>query len=153
MTVVTTSSPKNLELVKLRGSDVVFDYHDPRCSDLIKEYTKGKLHYILSACPTEASYKLIAKAVPEISEREVQLVTLLPTDTWPRKDITPTVLLAYTSLGKAFTKFGIDFPEIPPHYEFGVMFCKLSQKLLAAGKIKPHPIALRKGGLAAIPEG
>jgi hypothetical protein len=33
------------------------------------------------------------------------------------------------------------------------MFWKLSEKLLAEGKIKPHPVALRKGGLAGIPGG
>jgi hypothetical protein len=38
----------------------------------------------------------------------------------------PTVLLACTSLGKAFTEFGIELPEIAPHYEFGVIFWKLS---------------------------
>lgn len=78
---------------------------------------------------------------------------MLPTDAWPRKDIEATAILAYTSLGKAFNKFGIDFPAIQPHFDFGVMFWKLSNKLLAAGKIKPHPAALRTGGLNGIPNG
>jgi len=131
----------------------VFDYHDPECSRLIKEYTKGELYYILDCVSTESSYKLIADALPETPKKPVQVVALLPADAWPRKDITPTVLLAYTSLGKAFNKFGIDFPEIAPHFDYGVMFWKLSQKLLADGKVKPHPVALRKGGLAGIPGG
>lgn len=83
----------------------------------------------------------------------MQVVTLLPTDAWPRADVTATAVLAYTVFGKAFSKFGMDFPEIAPHYDFGVKFWALSQKLLAQGQIKPHPVALRGGGLGGIPDG
>ncbi|KAL5372953.1 hypothetical protein PMIN02_012516 [Paraphaeosphaeria minitans] len=152
-TVVTAASPENYELLKSRGADAVFDYHDPECARLIKEYTEGELYYVLDCISTEQSYKLVAEALPETPQKEVRVVALLPTDTWPRKDITATAILAYTSFGKPFTKFGIDFPEIPPHFEYGVMFWKLSQKLLAEGKVKPHPVALRKGGLAGIAGG
>ncbi|KAJ4337891.1 hypothetical protein N0V95_008205 [Ascochyta clinopodiicola] len=152
-TVITTASPNNFELVKSRGADAVFDYHDPECARLIKEYTKDKLRYVLDCVSTESSYGLIAQALPESPEKPVQVVTLLPAHSWPRKDITATHVLAYTTFGKPFTKFGIDFPAIPPHFEFGVMFWELSHKLLAEGKVKPHPVALRKGGLAGIPEG
>lgn len=152
-TVVTTASPENFELVRSRGADAVFDYHDPECARLIKEYTKEQLYYVLDCVSTESSYKLIAQSLPETPTKPVQVVTLLPTDAWPRKDISATAILAYTSLGVPFTKFGIDFPAIPPHFEFGVMFWELSQKLLTEGKVKPHPVALRKGGLAGIPGG
>ena len=81
------------------------------------------------------------------------MATLLPTDPWPRKDIVPTSVLAYTTLGKPFTKWGIDFPAIPAHFDYGVMFWKLSQKLLEEGKIRPHPVAMGKGGLSGVPDG
>ncbi len=134
---------------------MVFDYHDVECAQKIREYTKNSLHLVLDCISTEASYKIIAECLPETekSNKPIQVVTLLPPDTWPRKDIQPTVTLAYTSLGKPFTKFGIDFPAFPDHYEYGVMFWKLSNELLAAGKIKPHPVAQRNGGLAGIPNG
>jgi len=139
--------------VKSRGADAVFDYHDKECAQKIKEYTKNSLHYVLDCVSTESSYKLIAEALPETSERPIQVVTLLPADTWPRKDVKVTPVLAYTIFGKPFTKFGVDFPAIPPHHDYGVMFWKLSNELLAAGKIKPHPVALRQGGLSGIPNG
>jgi NADPH:quinone reductase-like Zn-dependent oxidoreductase len=154
LTVVTTASPQNFPLLKYKGADAVFDYHDEDCAAKIKEYTKNSLHYALDCVSTEASYKLICEALPESSDdKPIQVVTLLPADTWPRKDIQPTTILAYTTLGKAFSKFGIDFPAMPAHFEFGVKFWKLSNELLAAGKIRPHPIALRNGGLAGIPVG
>ncbi|KAF1966889.1 GroES-like protein [Bimuria novae-zelandiae CBS 107.79] len=140
-------------LVKSRGADAVYDYHNPECAHLIKQHTKGELYYVLDCVSTESSFKLIAEALPETPNQPVKVVTLLPTGTWPRKDIAATAILAYTSFGKLFTKFGVDFPAVPPHFEFGVMFWKLSQQLLGEGRIKPHPIALRKGGLAGIPYG
>jgi hypothetical protein len=83
----------------------------------------------------------------------MHVVTLLPADSWPRKDVQVTTVLAYTSLGKAFSKFGMDFPPMPPHFDFGVMFWKLSHQLLVSGQVKPHPVALRSGGLGGIPDG
>jgi hypothetical protein len=111
------------------------------------------LHYVLDCVSTKASFALIAEALPEKSDVPIQVVTLLPADTWPRKDIKPTSTLAYTTFGKAFSKYGKDVPAIPSHHEFGKMFWKLSNTLLASGQIKPHPVALRKGGLGGIPDG
>jgi NADPH:quinone reductase-like Zn-dependent oxidoreductase len=150
---VTTASPENFELVKSRGADAVFDYHDPECARKIKDYTQNSLHLVLDCISTEESYKLIAQTLPDKNEQPIKVITLLPTDTWPRKDVEATAILAYTLLGKPFTKFGIDFPAFPAHYDFGVKFWKLSNELLAAGKIIPHPVALRSGGLAGIPNG
>ncbi|KAF1956493.1 oxidoreductase-like protein [Byssothecium circinans] len=153
LTVVTTASPQNFDLVKSRGADVVFDYHNPNCALDVKKFTKGSLHYVLDCISTEASYKIIAEALPEASEKSIHVVTLLPADAWPRADIKPTTILAYTTLGKAFTKFGIDFPPIPEHFDFGVKFWKLSNELLAKGRLQSHPVALRSGGLSGIPDG
>ncbi|PVH97219.1 oxidoreductase-like protein [Periconia macrospinosa] len=153
LTVVTTASPEHFDLVKSRGADVVFDYHDADCAQKIREYTKGSLPYVLDCVSTADSYKLIASALPETLEAPAQMVTLLPADAWPRKDITPTVLLAYTSFGKAFTKFGVDFPPIPAHFDFGVKWWSFSREILASGKVKTHPVALRGGGLGGIPNG
>ncbi len=37
-------------------------------------------------------------------------------------------------------------------FEYSVAFAELSEKLLGQRRITPHPVRLRKGGLAAIPE-
>jgi hypothetical protein len=63
------------------------------------------------------------------------------------------VILAYTTFGEAFTKFGTDFPAMPQHFEFGEMFWKLNAELIEEGKILPHPVTLRSGGLHGIPAG
>ncbi|KAK7931001.1 zinc-binding oxidoreductase [Apiospora marii] len=153
LSVVTTASPANFDLVKSRGADAVFDYHDPQCARRIKEYTHNSLHHVLDCISTEASYHIVAEAMPERAEIPMQVVALRLTDTWPRPDIQATPILAYTTFGEAFTKFDMDIPVMPSHYEFGVTFWKLAAELIAAGRVVPHPVALRDGGLAGIPFG
>lgn len=132
---------------------MVFDYHDAECGQKIREYTKESLCYVLDCISTEASYQIIAKALPEKSEKPMRMVTLMPTDTWPRQDVEATAVFAYDTLGEPFTKFGKEFPAVPENFEYGLMFWKIFNELLAAGKIKSHPVELRKGGLAGILEG
>jgi NADPH:quinone reductase-like Zn-dependent oxidoreductase len=151
--VLTTASPKNFDLVKSRGADVVFDYHDTECAAKIRAYTNNSLRYILDCISTPESFKICADAFPSSSEEELKLVALLPLETWPRRDVNAQVILAYTTFGEAFTKFGTDFPAIPQHFEFGEMFWKLNAELLGEGKIQPHPVTLRSGGLHGIPAG
>jgi NADPH:quinone reductase-like Zn-dependent oxidoreductase len=153
MTVVTTASPSNFELVKSRGADAVFDYNSPTCASDIKAYTKNSLRYVYDCVSTEAAFAIIAEALPSNDGEKIQVVTHLPADAWPRKDIKPTTILAYTSIGEPFSKFGMDLPAMPNHYEHARMFWELSGKLLAEGKIKAHPVALRSGGLGGIPDG
>ncbi|CAG8955808.1 hypothetical protein HYFRA_00011677 [Hymenoscyphus fraxineus] len=153
LTVIATASPKHFDLVKSRGADVVFNYHDPECGAKIREYTHNSLRYVFDTVCTTESFNLCAEALPTDPTEEINMVSLLPVDTWPRKDVTPTVILAYTTFGEAFTKFGTDFPPLPEHFNFGVMFWELTQKLLAEGKITPHPVSLRPLGLAGIPDG
>jgi len=132
---------------------VVFDYHDPECAEKIRAYTNNSLRYVLDTVSQATSYKICAEALPTESKEELNLVALLPLDGWPRKDVNARVILAYTTFGEAFSKFGTDFPPLKEHFEFGEMFWKLNAKLLAEGKIKPHPATVRQGGLQGIPTG
>ena len=153
LTVVTTVSPKNFDLVKSRGADAVFDYHDPECARKIKEYTKDSLRFVLDTISTESSYKICAEALPERGNEELHLVALLPLDAWHRKDVNAQAIIAYTAVGEPFTKFGQDFPVIQEHHDSAKMFWALNARLLAEGKIKTHPVTLGKGGLRGIPAG
>ncbi|KAK8115684.1 Zinc-binding oxidoreductase [Apiospora sp. TS-2023a] len=151
--LVITASPPNFGLVKSRGADCVFDYHNPQCARRTKEFTKDSLHHVLDCISTEVSYNTIAEAMPATSDMPMQVVALRPTDAWPRPDIKATTILAHTTFGEAFTKFGMDIPAMPSHYEFDIMFWKLAAKLIATGRAVPHSVALRDGGLDGIPHG
>ena len=136
--------------MKSRGADAVFDYHDPECAEKIRAYTNNSLHYVLDTVSQESSFKICADALPVDSKEELKVVTLITAATWPRKDVKPQTILAYTTFGEAFSKFGTDFPAIKEHFEFGVMFWKLHTQLFAEGKIKTHPVTVRPGGFYGI---
>ena len=77
-------------------------------------------------------------------------------DTFARKNeenVDAKAFLAYTAFGKAFSKFGLDIPFYPEHYEFAVRFWKMSAKLLEEGKIKNQPAIVRPGGLKGVIDG
>ena len=63
------------------------------------------------------------------------------------------VAIPQTTFGEAFVKFGRDFPAERQLFEFGVGFWELSERLVAEGRITPHPVTMRDGGLRAIPDG
>lgn len=152
MTVVTTASPENFNLVKSRGADNVFDYHDLECGEKIRAYTNNSLRYALDTISQESSYKICAAALSSDSSLGLRCVALSPTETWPREDVNALTILAYTTFGEQFDKFGVTFPPMPDHLNMGVKFWKLNAELLAEGKIKTHPILLR-GGFQDIPKG
>ena len=64
-----------------------------------------------------------------------------------------TVVLAQTTFGEAFSKFGREYPAMREHFDFGLGFWHLSEKLVAEGRIIPHPVTVKSGGLGAIPAG
>ena len=153
LTVITTASPKNFDLVKSRGADAVFDYNDPECAEKIRSYTNNSLRYVLDTISQEWSYKICAAALSSDSTEELNCVALLPVDTWPRENVNTRAILAYTTFGEEFHKFETTFPAMKDHFAMGVMFWKLNASLLSEGRIKTHPITIREGGLQGIPNG
>jgi hypothetical protein len=59
-------------------------------------------------------------------------------------------IMACTSLGESFHKFGTDFPVMEGHFEFGAMFWELAGRLLAEEKIRPQNFIFRWNGLRGI---
>ncbi|MCJ1381235.1 hypothetical protein MMC17_004344 [Xylographa soralifera] len=62
-------------------------------------------------------------------------------------------IVGYTTFGEGFNKLGKTFPPMKEHFDFAVMFWKMIEKLLAEGKVKTHPVAVREQGLQGNPDG
>ena len=111
--------------------------------------------YVFDCISVESSFKIDAAALSSDSSQELHCLTLLTPDSWPteRKDVNVRWMLAYTSFGEYFNKFGADWPMVPEHYEVGVKFWALHAELLREGKVKPHPVTVKDGGLLMLPDG
>ncbi|KAL8991853.1 MAG: hypothetical protein Q9188_007687, partial [Gyalolechia gomerana] len=164
--VLTTCSPKNFPLAESYGATATFSYHDADCGAQIRAHTQNKLRYVFDCISTESSYAIDAEAlssdpnstVPQNEQGDKQLhcLALLPPDSFPAeraKEVDVRWLLAYTSFGEEFFKFGATWKVEPEHYEMGVRFWALHGRYLAEGKVRPHPVTVREGGLGSVPEG
>lgn len=62
-------------------------------------------------------------------------------------------MVCSTVFGEAHDKLGEHVPAKPEDFEFTKKFWQISQKLLATGKLRPHPIRLGKNGLDGVFDG
>ena len=154
MTVITTSSKHNFDLLKSLGADAVFDYNDANCGEKIREYTDNNLHHVFDCIATETSSAICAAALSSSTSPSNEYSGLLVQKTFPREDVNFRHTLMYTSFGESFSKGpGRDYPANPEHYEFAKYFWALTEKLFAEGKIKTHPSDVRDGGLQGVFDG
>jgi hypothetical protein len=63
------------------------------------------------------------------------------------------MVLAYTGLGEAFTKFGMDFPAKPEDYAFANKSFSVAEGLFAEKKLTVHPVKVGNKGLEGVFDG
>lgn len=61
--VIATASERNWPLLKSLGVKATFDYHDPKCSDSIREYTNNELKLALDCISEGDSPKICEQAI------------------------------------------------------------------------------------------
>ncbi|CAG8090629.1 unnamed protein product [Penicillium olsonii] len=150
LTVLTTCSPHNFDLVRRFGADQVFDYNSPTVSADIRAASNDSLAYVFDTISTEPAVKISAEAIGSAGGK---YSSLLVVQNFPREDVTSAGTLAYTGLGETFHKGAKEFPANQEHLEFQAKFWKLSEELLAQGKLKTHPAEVQEGGLDAVLDG
>ena len=153
LTVITTCSARNFDLVKSYGADVAFDYTDPQCAQKIKDYTNDKLTHVFD-CISEGSSPRICADAMSSSAKDGQYSTLLPVKDFPRDDVKNTFTLGYTVVGERITfRGGQEIPAKPEDFEFGKGHISMCERLLAEGKVRGVPTDVRSGGLEKVHEG
>jgi NADPH:quinone reductase-like Zn-dependent oxidoreductase len=149
--VITTCSPRNNSLVQSCGADEVFDYNDPKCGAKIHKLTDGNLRYAWDTIGQAVSAKVCDEALS--SNSAICHYGTILGNKFPREDVKYTFSLMYTVFGEAFSKYQKDFPPSNDDHEFGKTWMNLTEKLVAEGKIKPHPKRVGSGGLEGVLEG
>ncbi|RDW57824.1 putative zinc-binding oxidoreductase ToxD-1 [Coleophoma crateriformis] len=149
--VIATCSARNNMLVKSRGADEVFDYNDPECGPKIRKLTGDHLRYAWDTIGQVASAKICDEALS--SNSAICHYGTILGNKFPREDVKNTSTLMYTVFGEAFYKYQTEFPALRDDFEFGKTWMDLTEKLVAQGRIKPHPRREGSGGLEGILEG
>lgn len=149
--VISTSSPRNFELLKSLGADAVFDYRSPTVASDIRNISDNNLQYVLDCISSDSSAKISADS---IGSNGGKYSALLKVENFPRDDVPNTLTLAYTALGQAIKLGGVvEIPAKKEDFDFAVHFIALARELLAEGKFKVHPPTVRPGGLEGILDG
>ena len=94
--VIATSSPKNFELLKSFGADLVFSYSDPETPEKIKEATGGKLKHAVDCISEGETPSKIAQC---FGDEDGVVSIILPYES-QKPNVKVVFSLAYHLLGK-----------------------------------------------------
>lgn len=144
MMVVTTCSPANFDLVKERGADHVFDYHDTKdCVDNIRRVTGGQLRLVFDCVGAFGSPQICADAMA--ADGKGCLYNSLSLEPSPRSDVKSIFTPGENVLGEAHQMGGNIIPvdeELSKEY---MRFSRLAEQLFKDGKLRPPPIEIVDG--------
>ncbi|KAE8371532.1 chaperonin 10-like protein [Aspergillus bertholletiae] len=147
--VLTTCSLHNFDLVKKLGADAAWDYRDDSSAAEIRAATNDSLRLAFDTISLDNSAQFCDHA---LSTKGGEYSNLLDSKI-DRGNVNSRATLGYTVIGEAFQIHNLKFPAIPEDREFGEMFWKLSEPLIAEGKIKVHPPKVCADGLEGVLHG
>ncbi|PWY91372.1 GroES-like protein [Aspergillus sclerotioniger CBS 115572] len=147
--VITTCSPEHEELVKSRGADKVFDYKKPGAAERIREYTEDRLTLVMDTISTEETAAFCVRAM---STQGGDYTAILDVKV-PREDVRSRWTLAYTCMGKELTYREVTIPAKPQDRTFAEEWMETAVKVIADGRVVPHPVKFGLNGLQGVIEG
>ena len=153
--VITTTSPKHFEMVRSYGAEKAFDYNSPTCSEDIRSYTKNTLQYVIDIITEVKTIRLCYAAIGRAGGRYVGF-ELIPEELVRdmRKTVKPDWVLGIRMSGlKIAIGGGYGSDPDPELRVWGCEWFRRVETLIHAGKIRPHPLSLQRGGLAAVISG
>ena len=154
--VITTSSPRNFDLVRSLGADHVFDYNSPTVGADINALTKNTLLYAWDTISEGSSPAICATALASspLNGQKPKYGAILLVNDFPRpaSEVDHLFELVYTVNGEEFKYIDHVFPAVPEDLKYWMDVLPLVEKLIDEKKIKPHRMEVR-GGLGDIPAG
>lgn len=153
MLPIVACSPRHFPRLKSLGAVACFDYHTSTLADDVRSFTNQRLADALDCITDSASMNICYSALGDQGGRYVGL-DQFPIRSHTRRDVRPEWIVAWTVSGEAI-KWQRPYRRAPRprHKVFGQKWNPVAQKLLDSGLLETHPIDVRSGGLAAIPQG
>lgn len=168
LTVLSTSSPHNDSLVRSYGADVVVDHNSPSsATDLVT--THGPIDWCVDTIGTPPTAEFCSTVLLGGNDQQQQQTdSSQPRQTTPKKiysvltpltpeplpgDIATARTLGYAFLDEAYELLGQTFARDRAAFERSRDFMAVAEGLLAEGKIRPHRVEVREGGLEGVGEG
>ncbi|TDZ25583.1 Trans-enoyl reductase fsa3 [Colletotrichum orbiculare MAFF 240422] len=154
MLVIGTCSPKNFDLAKSYGADVLFDYNSKTCVEDIKKHTNNSLKFALDCISEVDTMAFCYACLGRTGGRYTRLEPFPDVLHTRKQTVTPDWVLGPAMHGKA-----ISWP--PPFErgadagvgEFAGKWFATAQRLLDEGKLRPHPVRVLDGGLGGVKDG
>ncbi|GAB1523711.1 Zinc-binding oxidoreductase alcohol dehydrogenase [Rhizoctonia solani] len=156
--VVTTTSPKNFDLLKSLGADIVINYRDADIVEQIQKATENSLKLAFDTVGETDTQIICVKSLaptPDGARPGKVMVSLIPNEDAKalRKDVIVLNTVIYTAFGRSFELAKIQFPASPEDRAHMASWMPKLEELAAKGQIKPNPVRLWPGGLGAVNEG
>lgn len=135
------------------GAKAWFDYKSPTCGSDIRDATENTLAYALDCITDTSSMQICYEAIGTSGGRYVAL-DAFPVRGHTRKSISPEFVVTPTQFGHAIRWTPpYDLEPRPKDLEEAEVWYTIAQKLVDGGLVQAPSIEVRKGGLAAVPEG
>ncbi|RYP05478.1 hypothetical protein DL765_009827 [Monosporascus sp. GIB2] len=152
-TPIVTCSPNNNDVCELYGASACFDYHSPTCGADIRGHTNNNLKHVLDCIADADTMNMCYKAIGSSGGTYTALKPVVTSVKYSRRDVRADWVMIETVLGVSAEHGTIGRPSSKEHQVFGSRLFSLVEQLLQDGSLRPHPLDVRDGGLANIPEG
>ncbi|EED81534.1 predicted protein [Postia placenta Mad-698-R] len=150
--VATTASPHNHALVRALGADVVVDHSaGAEAIAALKAATGDTVTAALDAISRRDSQEFAARVLGPRGGKVILLLQPNP-EARVREDVVFQHTLIYTALGREFALATL-FPVSAADYAHMTAFLRTVPALVQTGALRPNPVRLWPGGLAAVPDG
>lgn len=152
--VMSTSSPRNFDLLKSLGASEVFDYNDPKVVDDIVQAVKGRISAGAMAIGENSSFRCLDVMARVKGNKHIALATLVPQKPPKRFVVLRTIFYIITSMISIVVRSKLR--GIPTSFVYGsvahspvgeAVYAKFLPDALASGKFKaaPEPIVAGEG--------
>ncbi|KAH8669586.1 chaperonin 10-like protein [Tricladium varicosporioides] len=151
---IAVCSPHNFSLVRGLGAVDTFDYHSPTCREDIRHRTDDKLGTVLDCITSSKSMSICYGAIGRDGGQYVGLESFPVRWRMRRRNVKAEWILGWTAFGKTVELGGDYYRDAAPEdREFAGKWFNQVEQLIEAGKLKPHPIRVHRGGIQDIISG